>query len=376
MAPGQDQPRRFALTDITSPLWTVDTASAMEEEASWLCPSEIDRRRLLEMERRIVLPRLISYAAIVIAILAALPQSSPWILLLPVVSLVNYKLATKRITRSARPEYLIAYAASVTQAMVATGVAISGGPESPLMLLLVIPFVSFAARFTVRGTVAGVALTTVLLLAATAGVDPQGFLDAPAMVIATMASFVGVAAFATALMNAEVEVRQDATLDPLTGLFNRKALRRRFDEIREQAEQTGAEIGGIVLDIDHFKSINDTYGHQRGDVVLQAVAYELRKALRENELIYRLGGEEFLVLLPGVGLDGCAEIAERLRSAIKAATPAGLDVTASFGVSVTSGGGDYATLFEQADTALYEAKRTGRDRVVVHGAAHDPGLAA
>jgi hypothetical protein len=94
MAPGHDQPRRFALTDITSPLWTVDTASAMEEEASWLCPSEIDRRRLLEMERRIVLPRLISYAAIVIAILAALPQSSPWILLLPVVSLVNYKLAT------------------------------------------------------------------------------------------------------------------------------------------------------------------------------------------------------------------------------------------------------------------------------------------
>jgi diguanylate cyclase (GGDEF)-like protein len=348
------------------PLWSVDTASAMDEDASWLCPSELDRRRLMEMESRIVGPRLISYLCIMVAIVATLPRSSTWVLLLPVISLANYKLATKRLARSARPEYVIAYAATVTQAMVAAGVAMSGGPQSPLMLLLVIPFVSIAARFTARGTVAGVVLTTVLLLAATAGVDLDGLLADPALVLATMASFIGVAAFAVALMNAEVEVRQDATLDPLTGLFNRAALRRRFDEVRAQAEQAGTEIGVLVLDIDHFKLVNDNYGHQRGDAVLQAVAYELRKTLREGELVYRLGGEEFLVLLPGVAIAQCEEIAERVRAAIAASLPAGLDVTVSVGVSVTADAAEYATLFEQADVALYQAKRGGRDRVVVH----------
>src|SRR5215210_8697489 len=154
---------RYSLNDTMSPLWTVDTASAMDEGASWLCPSELDRRRLLEMELRLLRPRLISYACIMLALIAVLPRSSPWIFVLPLVSLVNYKLATKRIAGRTRPEYLIAYAASVTQAMVGIGIAISGGPRSPLMALLVIPFVSFAARFTTRGTLAGAALTAAIL---------------------------------------------------------------------------------------------------------------------------------------------------------------------------------------------------------------------
>src|SRR4051812_22789974 len=144
-----------------SPLWSGDTAAAMDEDASWLCPSELDRRRLLEMELRLVRPRLVSYACILATLFAVLPQAPAWIFLLPLISLVNYKLATKRIAGSTRPEFLIAYAASVTQLMMGIGVAISGGPHSPLMCGLVIPFVSFAARFTARGTIAGVVLTTV-----------------------------------------------------------------------------------------------------------------------------------------------------------------------------------------------------------------------
>jgi diguanylate cyclase (GGDEF)-like protein len=354
-----------SLTDTMSPLWSVDTAAAMDEGASWLCPGELDRRRLLEMETRLLLPRLISYACIVVALFAALPHASAWIFLLPAVSLLNYKVATKRLARSARPEFVIAYAASVTQLMVGVGVAMSGGPQSPLMLLLVIPFVSFSSRFTVRGTVAGVALTTLILLAATAGVDAAGLWQDPSLVLTTVASFVGVASFAIAVMNAEVEVRQDATLDPLTGLYNRKALRRRFDELRGQAAQAGTALGVVVLDIDHFKSVNDTYGHQRGDVVLQSIAYELRRTLREGELVYRLGGEEFLVLLAGEDALEAQPIADRLRVAVTDARPAGLDITASFGVAVSTDAAEYAALFEAADAALYEAKRTGRDRVVV-----------
>jgi len=359
---------KYSLADTMSPLWSGDTASAMDEDASWLCPSELDRRRLLEMELRLLRPRLISYACIILALFAVLPRSSPWILALPVVSLVNYKLATKRIAGRTRPEYLIAYSASVTQLMVGVGIAMSGGPQSPLMAVLVIPFVSFAARFTTRGTTAGVALTAGILLAATAGVDPQGLWHDPSLVLGTLASFAGVAAFGVALMNAEVEVRQDAALDPLTGLSNRKALRMRFDELHRQAELEGSAIGVVVLDIDHFKAVNDTYGHERGDAVLQAVAFEMRKALREGELVYRLGGEEFLVLLRGDEALASESIAERLRGAIAAARPTGLAITASLGVSVTTDGLEYATLFAQADAALYEAKRLGRNRVVRHDA--------
>ena len=359
---------KYSLADTMSPLWSGDTASAMDESASWLCPSELDRRRLLEMELRLLRPRLISYACIMLALFPVLPRSSPWIFVLPVVSLVNYKLATKRIAGRTRPEYLIAYSASVTQLMVGVGIAMSGGPQSPLMAVLVIPFVSFAARFTTRGTTAGVALTAGILLAATAGVDPQGLWHDPSLVLGTLASFAGVAAFGVALMNAEVEVRQDAALDPLTGLSNRKALRMRFDELHRQAELEGSAIGVVVLDIDHFKAVNDTYGHERGDAVLQAVAFEMRKALREGELVYRLGGEEFLVLLRGDEALASESIAERLRGAIAAARPTGLAITASLGVSVTTDGLEYATLFAQADAALYEAKRLGRNRVVRHDA--------
>jgi diguanylate cyclase (GGDEF)-like protein len=250
--------------------------------------------------------------------------------------------------------------------MVGVGVAMSGGPRSPLMVVLVIPFVSFAARFTARGTIAGVALTAAILLAATAGVDPQGLWHDPAMVLATVASLTGVAAFGIALMNAEVEVRQDATLDPLTGLGNRKALRRRFDELRRQAEQAGSEIAVVVLDIDHFKAVNDTYGHDRGDLVLQAVAAELRNSVRDGAHVYRLGGEEFVVLLAASEALASRAIAERLRAAIAASRPEGLEITASLGVSVGTHGVEYATLFTEADGALYEAKRRGRNRVVVH----------
>ena len=365
--------RRYTLDDTTSPLWDLDTASAIDEEASWLCPSELDRRRLLEMELRLVRPRLVSYACILLALFAVLPRATAWVFVFPLISLVNYKLATKRIAGSRRPEYLIAYAASVTQLMVGGAVAVSGGPGSPLMVILAIPFLSFAARFTSRGTTAGVVLTTAILLAATAGVDPRGFAADPSLVLATLATIGGLAAFAVALMHAEVEVRQDATRDPLTGLANRAALRRRFDELSGQAQQAGGAIGVVVCDIDHFKAVNDTFGHQRGDAVLQAVADELRRAVRESDLVYRLGGEEFLVLLPNAEAFTAEEVAERLRGAIAAARPAGLDVTVSCGVSSCADGTAYATVFERADSALYAAKRAGRDRVVVHG---DPLAAA
>lgn len=144
-------------------------------------------------------------------------------------------------------------------------------------------------------------------------------------------------------------------------------------EIEQQARLTGGAVSLVVLDLDRFKRVNDTHGHGRGDVVLRDVAYEFRKSLRSFELVYRLGGEEFLVLLPGVELSEAVEIAERMRRSLAEARPGGLELTVSAGVAAGSGGEiRYEELFRAADRALLEAKRGGRNRV--HAAGELPPL--
>jgi diguanylate cyclase (GGDEF)-like protein len=124
-------------------------------------------------------------------------------------------------------------------------------------------------------------------------------------------------------------------------------------------------VGVIVGDLDHFKAINDQHGHVQGDAVLKDVAYTMRKSMRAFDLIYRLGGEEFMILLPGANLDQSRHVAERLRQQVKACRPGGLDVSMSLGVSASTGGKiNLERLFELADAALYDAKRAGRNRVI------------
>jgi diguanylate cyclase (GGDEF)-like protein len=143
-----------------------------------------------------------------------------------------------------------------------------------------------------------------------------------------------------------------------------------FETLRSEAATTGSSVALLLCDLDSFKSINDRYGHDRGDAVLRETAGALRACLREGEAVYRIGGEEFLVLLPGCDLDGAVPVAERIREAIEAAQPGGLPVTASVGAAAARGRTiSFDTLFQTADRALYEAKRSGRNRVSVDGAA-------
>jgi diguanylate cyclase (GGDEF)-like protein len=149
-------------------------------------------------------------------------------------------------------------------------------------------------------------------------------------------------------------------------MLNRNALRVRVEELRHQARVVRQPIGLIVADLDHFKSINDAHGHATGDAVLRDVAYGLRKRLRAFDLAYRLGGEEFLILLPGADAPQTAIIAEDLREAVVAERSGGLAVTAPFGVSASQPSSfDYDHVFEAADRALYEAKASGRNCVRV-----------
>ncbi len=106
----------------------------------------------------------------------------------------------------------------------------------------------------------------------------------------------------TALMRSEIEHRDRCVIDPLTGMLNRGALESRTAELEQQSEITGDPVGVIVADLDHFKDINDTKGHTAGDQVLTAVRRRIRRQLRAFDLVYRFGGEEFVVLVPGAEL--------------------------------------------------------------------------
>ncbi len=164
-------------------------------------------------------------------------------------------------------------------------------------------------------------------------------------------------------------VRARANSDPLTALPNRRAFEDAFRAETARQQRYGHPIGLIVLDVDHFKSINDRFGHEAGDHVLRAVADVLRGAVRELDLPARIGGEEFVVLLPETSVVHAREVADRLRQSIETMTVVwkgeALPVRASLGVSSCPGcvvlSGE---LMESADAALYEAKRSGRNRVV------------
>jgi diguanylate cyclase (GGDEF)-like protein len=172
--------------------------------------------------------------------------------------------------------------------------------------------------------------------------------------------------FSIALMQSDVEHRSRAVVDELTGMLNRTALAGRVAELEQQSAVTGLSVGVIVADIDHFKRINDTHGHKTGDAVLQDVAYVLRKELRAFDLVYRLGGEEFLMLLPGADREQSETVAELLRQAIaREPLGGGIDVTISCGVAASAKrvAFQYETVFAAADAALYAAKESGRNRV-------------
>ncbi|MCU7923858.1 MAG: sensor domain-containing diguanylate cyclase [Candidatus Thiodiazotropha sp. (ex Dulcina madagascariensis)] len=164
-------------------------------------------------------------------------------------------------------------------------------------------------------------------------------------------------------------LEQMAATDKLTGTANRQAFEILFEQTVRSAKRKEASLSVVMLDIDRFKQVNDTYGHLAGDLVLRTVANLIRRAIRESDTVCRWGGEEFLLLLPECDLDHARKLAERIRSAVEARSIAtGLDrvtVTASLGVAQYGHDELPAELLSRADRALYEAKGQGRNRVTL-----------
>lgn len=163
-------------------------------------------------------------------------------------------------------------------------------------------------------------------------------------------------------------LREIASTDPLTGVANRRSIEQLGEAAVARAHAAGAPLTALVLDIDHFKQVNDGHGHPAGDKVLARIAETFRHGLRQFDLLGRTGGEEFLVLLPGTGLEQAGAIAERLRTGIETMDcddlARGLAVTVSIGMAALRAPGDtLQQLVERADAALYRAKNNGRNRI-------------
>jgi diguanylate cyclase (GGDEF)-like protein len=343
---------------------------------SWLCATQADRERLLDMEQRLRPLRACSFALLAVALLVCGPWVGWWTLVPLAFASATFFLTDRGLQTSARPEYRLALAWLGSEFAIAASVALTGGPHSPALAWLVLPAVTLASRFNARGVVAGSGVAAGLILASSLGVHPAEVIAGPQHVLFPLALLGAVALLSLALMQSDVQHRTAAVIDPLTSMLNRKALGVRVDELRAQARIAQQPIGLILGDLDHFKAVNDTYGHATGDAVLRDVAYCLRKRLRAFDLAYRVGGEEFLVLLPGADAGTAASLAEDLRQTVHAAGHGDVNVTMSFGVSASEPGRfDYEHVFEAADQALYAAKAAGRDCVRVVGGPAGPSPA-
>lgn len=161
-------------------------------------------------------------------------------------------------------------------------------------------------------------------------------------------------------------IQEMAIRDELTGLYNRRHAVERMIKVREMANRNALDFAVAYLDLDLFKSVNDTYGHNVGDEVLKAFSALMREQLSGRDFAARLGGEEFLIVLVKSNLEDCAKLAERVRSAVPAlrfASASDLSVTVSIGVAQFSAGESLDQLLARADDALYKAKHSGRNQV-------------
>ncbi len=176
-----------------------------------------------------------------------------------------------------------------------------------------------------------------------------------------------------ASVSAEGRLERMASHDALTSLLNRRAMRERIAEEHQRVQRGGAPFALVLADIDHFKRINDNYGHDVGDDVLVEMSRVLKAGLRQQDVVARWGGEEYLMMLPGTDVANAVTVTERLRRAIQERTfacgEAAVCITMTFGITQVTMGASIEQSIRDADDALYRGKTGGRNRVVRHGQA-------
>jgi diguanylate cyclase (GGDEF)-like protein len=343
---------------------------------SWICPGPLERERFLDIHQRLVplnAKLMVLMAVVLIPLGWSMPH--PWLLAPIGVAMLLFGLAQREATRCERPENVVFLALLAGSGAIAAIARFAPGETDTFLTLMCWPAAGVAGRFRGAAAVVGVSVIAGCIVAVQLSVDLAAMGDHPLRVTTPIVAIICVAFVVSAFRDSDVEHRGAATVDALTTLLNRRALMQRVTQLEQQSARTDEPIGLALVDLDLFKSVNDRYGHATGDAVLAHIGSVLRQELRAYDLAYRLGGEEFVVLMPGATLADMEQRAEDIRRAIERASIDGVSVTASVGITASAPGElfRWSEHFERADRAVYGAKRAGRNRVatgIATGDAH------
>lgn len=332
-----------------------------------VCRGVDERARVLDINRRLVPYSRWAIGLILLAGLAGVPAYGWAPLAAMIVGALVYEIVQRRVRQLERPELALVALLMLAQLFIAAGIALAHGPSLYLLSVLSFPLMFAAAIFPSRTVRLVTALSVLLVIGLAFAIDAATVLRLPPLLIGPAIFLVTLPLLMETACDLDAESRSSVVVDRLTGLLNRAALPPRLAELSHCARTTGQPVAVVIGDVDRFKVVNDENGHAAGDVALKEIAYCLRKSLGPFQPIYRLGGEEFLILLPDTDAARAAVVAEQLRQAIATTPVSQLELTMSFGVSDSSPdvGFDFDAGFERADAALYEAKAAGRDRVVL-----------
>ncbi|KRA09634.1 GGDEF domain-containing protein [Acidovorax sp. Root568] len=230
----------------------------------------------------------------------------------------------------------------------------------------------FAATVGVHGAFLLVRPLLFKLAAPAEGAQPEAGIVAALSQFVVLESTLAVVlvAFGALMLTNEFitnELRHLAEVDPLTNVFNRRAFLTLLDKAISNAQRTQTTLPVLVMDLDHFKKVNDSWGHRAGDDVLRHFVMLAQRCLRKEDMMGRLGGEEFAIFLPNAGAGGAIAVAERLRAMVEAhpvvTEQRSIALTVSVGVTLCAGSESAGTALQRADEAMYLAKERGRNRV-------------
>jgi diguanylate cyclase (GGDEF)-like protein len=345
--------------------WEEWNEQQRSKTGSLLIRDDMQRQHMLELNRYL---RERTMPPFVLGFACALVTSFfyGWsITVLSLVGAVGYLVTELLADRFTLPEFWLGGAWLVMMLGMAAGAVLCHAPVFFAVTMVPVLSVAAAAVHPPRSVALGATAAAIGMIGVDFLMNAQFVLDYPAVLTLEMALVVSVGMLGRVIGESTMDHRSAGIVDQLTGMFNRNALDSRTAELAHRTTTDGDRVAVIVADLDRFKSINDVHGHAIGDAVLKEVAYRIRKSLRAFESAYRIGGEEFVVLLDQVDNGIALAIAERLHKAVSESPIAGIDVTMSFGVATSRPGipFDYAAVFGRADEALYRAKRDGRDRV-------------
>ncbi|MBJ7471548.1 MAG: GGDEF domain-containing protein [Solirubrobacteraceae bacterium] len=356
-----------AVAEAADVLTSAATSVALgHDQGNWLVRGDFERDHMRTTAKALSRTHHGALGFVGLALAASIPWIG-WALMVPAVPmLIAYHAVERLIDRIKRPEYWLGATWLGVQLAIFAGALIVEVGE-PYLLMLFAPMLSgMTAVFATRGVQVNMTMTAVLMVLGGAFARPDLVTGSPGLVIPPLLVLVGIALMSSVPGRSAIEFRTKAVVDPLTGLLTRAALQSRLAEIGHESQEAGSRVSVIAFDVDHFKGLNDTHGHAVGDAVLRAVGTATRSNLHALEWGFRIGGDEFIVVVP-CDRDDASRLAERLRAALADVDVDDIHITGSFGVAATASGEsfDYDAVARRADAALYEAKRAGRNRVAV-----------